>query len=154
MSEAALMTDTHDIVVEDVLPFAPAAVWRALTDGAFIARWMMEPRDFEPVVGNRFTFRTTPAGDWDGVIHCEVREVVPMERFVYAWKGGHPGNSGYGAPLDTVVTWTMAPAPGGTRLRMVHSGFVRPRNDTAYTNMSSGWVKCLDRLGTVVETKH
>jgi len=42
------------------------------------------------------------------LIHCQVLEVVPNERFVYAWKGGHEGNVGYGAPLDTVVTFTLA----------------------------------------------
>jgi hypothetical protein len=30
--------------------------------------------------------------------------LMPNERFVYAWKGGHGGNAGYGSRLDTVVT--------------------------------------------------
>jgi len=77
--------------------------------------------------------------------------VIPNERFVYAWKGGHEGNVGYGSRLDTVVTWTLAPDGQGTRLRMVHSGFVLSKNDTAFTGMSEGWVKCLDRLETVTE---
>jgi hypothetical protein len=28
------------------------------------------------------------------LIHCQVLEVAPNERFVYAWKGGHEGNVG------------------------------------------------------------
>lgn len=32
---------------------------------------------------------------------------------------------------------------------MVHSGFVTPKNDTAYRNMSDGWVKVLQRLDTI-----
>ena len=58
--------------------------------------------------GKRFTFQTTPAGAWDGIIHCQVLEVMPNERLVYAWKSGHEGNVGYGAALDTVVTWTLS----------------------------------------------
>lgn len=148
----AVTTETQDIVVEDVLPFAPEQIWRALTSGAMMARWMMEPTGFEPVVGNRFTFKTMPAGAWDGFIRCEVLDVVPNQRFAYSWKGGHESNEGYGSLLDTVVTWTLAADGGGTRLKMVHSGFVRPKNDMAFTNMSNGWVTCLDRLETVAET--
>ena len=42
----------------------------------------------------------------------------------------------------------------GTRLRMEHSGFVLPKNDTAYTNMGKGWVKCVETLGTVANEQH
>jgi len=158
MNDTATQPRTQDIVVDEVLPHAVGTVWKALTSGAMIARWMMEPSGFEPVEGNRFTFKTTPAGAWDGTIHCEVLEVVANQRFVYAWKGGDAGNAGYGAPLDTVVTFVLTPADSGTRLRLVHSGFVLPRNDTAYTNMSRGWKVCVERIvgvagGQTVEKK-
>lgn len=143
---------TQDIVVDEILPHAPETIWKALTSGDLIARWMMPPTGFEPVPGCDFTFRTTPAGAWDGVIRCRVLEAVPNERFAYAWKGGHEGNAGYGSLLDTVVTWTLAKADGGTRVRLVHSGFATPKNDFAFRNMSEGWTKVLGRLGTVVET--
>ncbi|HVJ33128.1 MAG TPA: SRPBCC domain-containing protein, partial [Terriglobia bacterium] len=86
---------------------------------------------------------------WDGTIHCEVLEVVPNRRFAYAWKGGHDSNEGYGAPLETVVTFTLTPESGGTRLRLVHAGFVLPRNATAYTNMSNGWKKVVHTIGDI-----
>ena len=148
MSAVASKVQTQDIVVDEVFPHAAETIWKALTSAQLIARWLMEPTGFEPVVGNRFTFRTTPAGAWDGVIRCEVLEVVPNERFVYSWVGGHESNEGYGSLLDTLVTWTLAPEGEGTRLRMVHAGFVRPKNDTAFTNMSKGWATCMDRLET------
>jgi len=146
MTHALNQGQTHDITLDEVLPHAPEIVWKALTTGTLMARWMMEPAGFEPIVGNRFTFKTTPAGEWDGTIHCEVLEVKPKERFVYAWKGGHPSNTAYGAPLDTVVTLTLSQVDSGTRLRVVHSGFVLPRNDTAFTSMSKGWKVCVERL--------
>lgn len=147
--QAAAAPGTRSIVVEEVLPHAPAAVWKALTTGALIARWMMAPAGFEAVVGNRFTFTTTPAGGWDGIIRCEVLDVVENERLVYSWKGGHAANTGYGSLLDTVVTMTLAAAAGGTRLRVVHSGFLTPANDTAYRNMSDGWKKILPGIADV-----
>ena len=99
--------------------------------------------------GQRFTFQTTPAGAWDGVIHCEVLEVVPNERFSFAWQAGDEGNVGYGSRLDTIVTFTLAKADGGTRLRLVHSGFVTPKNDGAYKNMSGGWKKVVPQIGAI-----
>lgn len=126
MNPIASRSGLRDIVVEETLAHAPEIVWKALTTGALIARWLMEPQGFEPVEGKDFTFQTTPAGEWDGVIRCRVLQVVPNESIAYAWKGGHPGNVGYGSPLDTVVTWTLtktedrrrhAAAPGACRLR-------------------------------------
>ena len=124
MHDTALKFATQEIVLEDVFPYPPETVWHALTSGALMARWLMPPAGFEPVVGNRFTFSTTPAGEWDGTIHCEVVEVVPNARFAWRWCGG-------------------------TRLRLVHSGFVTPRNDFAYQNMSNGWVKVVGALGSL-----
>lgn len=149
MTETALQSHTQDIVVDEVFPHARETIWKTLTNGALMSRWIMAPTGFEPIEGNRFTFQTTPAGEWDGVIHCEVLEVRPNERFVYAWRGGHQANYGYGSRLDTVVTWTLSKVDNGTRLRLVHSGFVTPRNDTAYKNMSQGWKKVLSQIGTV-----
>jgi uncharacterized protein YndB with AHSA1/START domain len=139
------------IMVDEVFPHAPEVVWKALTSGELMGRWLMAPSGFAPVVGNRFTFQTKPAGEWDGIIHCEVLEALENQRLSYAWKGGHESNGdGYGSKLETVVTFTLSRAEPGTRLRLVHSGFVLPRNDTAYRNMSEGWKKVVTRLDTVV----
>jgi uncharacterized protein YndB with AHSA1/START domain len=88
-----------------------------------------------------------------------VLEVMPNQRFVYSWQGGHEDNAGYGSRLDTVVTFTLEAAEGGTRLCLVHSGFVLPRNETAYRGMSGGWLKVVSRVGAitgeqVTETQH
>jgi len=151
MNDTALKPAVQDIVVDEFFPHTPQVIWKAITSGALIARWMMEPTGFEAVEGKRFTFATTPAGAWDGTIQCQVLKVVPNERFSYAWKGGDAGNTGYGSLLDTVVTFMLVPEKGGTRLRLVHSGFVMPRNETAYENMSGGWKKILPRLGAIAD---
>ena len=138
MTRVDQTSKTRDIVVEDDLPHAPEIVWKTLTNKELLSRWLM-PNDFQPVVGKRFTFQTKPMGDWDGVVHCEVLEVVTNRKLVYSWKGGSDRNAKYGSRLDSVVTWTLTPVTGGTRLRMVHAGFRSPENDAAFEAMSSGW---------------
>ena len=126
-----------------------------LTAPGMMGRWLrMEPKGFEAKVGTHFTYQTTPAGEWDGVIHCQVLEVIPLERLAYAWKGGHEGNVGYGAPLDTVVTFVLSAVKAGTRLRMVHSGFVLPRNETAFRNMGDGWKKVIASIDAISAEQH
>jgi uncharacterized protein YndB with AHSA1/START domain len=150
MNGPAFEPVTQDIVVEEVLPHAPETIWKTLTTGELMSRWLkMTPAGFEPVKGTHFTLQTKPAGAWDGVIHCEVLEVNPNARLAYAWKGGHEGNVGYGSRLDTVVTFILSRVESGTRLRVVHSGFVLPKNETAFRNMGGGWKKVVPSIGVI-----
>ena len=140
---------TEEIVVEEVLPHPPETVWKALTTEALIDRWLMKSTGFAAAKGTRFTFQTAPLGAWDGVVHCEVLDVVPNQRLSYTWRGGHDSNQQYGARLDTTVTWTLSAVEDGTRLRMVHAGFILPKNDAAYRAMSGGWKKVVDKIAAV-----
>jgi uncharacterized protein YndB with AHSA1/START domain len=150
MNEAARKFDTQEIVVEEVFPHAPETIWKTLTSGELIGRWLgMTPTGFEAVKGARFTFQTTPAGPWDGVIRCEVLEVIRGQRFSFSWKGGDESNTQYGSRLDTIVTLSLAKVDGGTKLRLVHSGFVMPKNETAFRNMSGGWQTVVGRIGAM-----
>jgi uncharacterized protein YndB with AHSA1/START domain len=149
MNDASATSGTQDIVVDEVFPHSPETLWKTLTTGDLIGRWLMQPTGFEPVTGKRFTFQTRAAGAWDGVIHCQVLEVIPNERLVYSWKGGHETNVGYGSPLSTVVTWTLGREANGTRLRLVHSGFVTPGNDSALKTMGEGWKKIVRSIGGI-----
>jgi uncharacterized protein YndB with AHSA1/START domain len=150
MNDAAVVTHSQEIVVDEVFPHTLDVVWRALTAPGMMGRWLkMEPVGFAPTVGTRFTYQTTPAGEWDGVIHCEVLEVIPNQRLAYAWTGGHEGNVGYGSRLDTVVTFVLSAVDTGTRLRLVHSGFVLPKNESAFKNMSVGWTKVVENIDAI-----
>src|SRR5258708_26656949 len=110
MTDAAMILDTQDIGVEEVFPHAPETIWKTLTTGDLIGRWLMKPTGFEPATGARFTFQTTPAGAWDGVIHCAVLEVIPNQRLCYSSRGAHDSNADadYGARLGTIATLTLA----------------------------------------------
>jgi uncharacterized protein YndB with AHSA1/START domain len=120
-----------------------------LTNGELIGRWLMEPNGFEPVKGKHFTFKTKPAGAWDGTIHCQVLEAIPNQRLAHTWQGGDEGNVGYGSRLNTVVTWTLSKVANGTRLQMIHSAFAMPKNDSAFKTMGEGWKKVVPSIGAV-----
>ena len=149
MNKALNMTDTRSIVVDEVFPHSADVVWKTLTTPELMARWLMTPTGFEPVKGKHFTFKTKPAGEWDGTIQLEVLEVIPNKRLVYSWQGGHEANKEYGSRLETVVTWTLTQLEGGTRLHLEHSGFRTPKNDSAFNGMSGGWVKVVQTIGAL-----
>jgi uncharacterized protein YndB with AHSA1/START domain len=134
----------RDVHFEAIYPFPVERVWRAITDPVAIADWLM-PNDFRPVVGHRFRFTAPPQPGWDGIVDCEVREVDPPRRLVYTWVSKSNG-------VDTVVTWTLEPVAGGTRLRLDHTGFRGARSIIVSFILGSGW-KGIVRKGilTVVE---
>lgn len=149
MSNVAFQADTQQIVVDEVFPHAPETIWKTLTSGDLIGRWLMAPTGFEPVKGKQFTFQTKPAGAWDGTIRCQVLEVIPNKRLAYAWQSGDESNVGYGSSLNTVVTWTLTKVATGTRLQLVHAGFVTPKNDSAFKSMGDGWKKVVPSIGSI-----
>ncbi len=124
------MSDT--IIVEYDLPHSPEKVWRALTEPALLAAWLME-NDIAPVVGHRFTMRAQPMPGWDGIVRCEVLEADAPKRLRYTWVGGTAENK-----LDTTVTWTLTPTAKGTRLLLEHAGF-SPANAFAFDALGRGW---------------
>lgn len=121
------------IRTDSFLPHPPEKVWRALTDPELLAAWLM-PNDFQPHPGHRFTFRTdpVPAHGFDGIVRCEVLELVPPERLRISWAGGG---------LDTTVTWRLVPEGTGTRLFLDHEGFDSgdPGQQAALRVLGGGW---------------
>ena len=104
---------TRSLVIEREMPHPPEKIWRALTQGPLIEEWLMK-NDFQPAVGHRFSFRSTPVPGWNGVIDSEVLVLEPNSRLAYSW-----GTMG----MESVVTWTLTPTKTGTHLRMEQTGF-------------------------------
>lgn len=154
MTNTMQQDDLKNIVVAEVFPHTPQTIWKALTDGELMARWLMPPTGFAPVVGQEFTFHTTPAGKWDGTIACKVLEVVTHQRLAFSWRAGDDDNVGYGSKLDTIASFTLTPVDGGTRVSIVHAGFVMPRNASAFEKMGEGWKVVVGRLGEAAGTIH
>jgi uncharacterized protein YndB with AHSA1/START domain len=119
----------RDIRFDTVYPHSPERVWRALTDSAAMADWLM-PNDFQPRLGHKFQFRTKPAPGFDGIVNCEVVELDPPRTLAYTWRGGG---------IDTLVRFVLEPAPEGTRLKFEHTGFRGARAVMVSFIMGSGW---------------
>ncbi|HEX3421176.1 MAG TPA: SRPBCC domain-containing protein, partial [Candidatus Udaeobacter sp.] len=68
--------ETRSVVIERELPHPPEKIWRALTQAPWVQEWMMD-NDFQPIVGHKFSFRSTPMPQWNGVINSEVLVVEP-----------------------------------------------------------------------------
>jgi uncharacterized protein YndB with AHSA1/START domain len=137
MTESVAITRT--LTIERELPHPPEKVWRALTESSLIQEWLMG-NDFQPEVGHRFKFRSTPVPNWDGVIDSQVLVVEPVSRLSYSW-----GTMG----MESVVTWTLTPTASGTHVRMEHSGF--PSEESAsYKGAKYGWTNFIGKLENVV----
>jgi uncharacterized protein YndB with AHSA1/START domain len=130
---------SRTLVIEREMPHPPEKVWRALTQGSLIEAWLMK-NDFQPVVGHRFSFRSTPVPGWDGVIESEVQVIEPNSRLSYSW-----GTMG----TMSVVTWTLTPTKAGTHLRMEQTGF-RSEQDAAYKGATYGWTKFIGNMERVI----
>ena len=130
---------TRSVVVERELPHPPEKIWRALTQSSLMEEWLMK-NDFQPVVGHRFNFRSTPVPNWDGVIACEVLVLEPNSRLSYSWGT---------MSMVSVVAWTLTPTTGGTHVRMEQTGF-RSEQDAAYKGATYGWTKFIGNMERVV----
>jgi uncharacterized protein YndB with AHSA1/START domain len=133
-------TATKSLIIEREMQHPPEKIWRALTKGPLIEQWLMK-NDFQPVVGHRFNFRSTPMPNWDGVIDCEVLALAPNSRLSYSWSS---------MGLMSVVTWTLTPTNGGTHIRMEQSGFYS-EEDNYFKGASYGWQKFIGSLERVVD---
>lgn len=135
---------TRSIVIEREMPHSAEKIWRALTEAPLIEQWLMK-NDFQPVVGHKFNFRSTPMPHWNGVTDCEVLIVEPYKQLSYTWSAsGEEAAKGW----KTVVTWTLTPTKGGVLVRMEQSGF-RPEDEGSYKGATHGWQKFVGTLERV-----
>jgi uncharacterized protein YndB with AHSA1/START domain len=130
---------TRTLVIEREMPHPPEKIWRALTQASLIDQWLMS-NDFQPVVGHKFTLRSTPVQNWNGLIDCQVLQVEPNSRLSYSWAT---------MGMESVVAWMLTPTAGGTHVRMEHSGF--PSEESAsYKGAKYGWTNFIGNLERVV----
>jgi uncharacterized protein YndB with AHSA1/START domain len=111
------------------LHHSPEKVWRALSDPALLAEWLLPVADLDLEPGAAFTFKAQPQPGWDGIVNCRVLEVEPKRKLRLAWVVGD---------MDTVVTFTLTPTASGTLLSLVHSGF-KPDQKQNFGGARYGW---------------
>lgn len=104
----------ESISLEFDLRHPPEKVWRALTDPALLAEWLLPVIGLQLEPGAAFTFRAPPQPGWDGVVDCRLLAIDAHRTLSWAWVAGG---------IDTVVTFTLTPTASGTRLSVVQTGF-------------------------------
>ena len=129
LTDTTAPSQTESLSFEFDLHHSPEKVWRALTDPALLAEWLLPAIDFKLQRGTAFTFNTQPVGGWDGVVQCRIADIEPHRKLSYDWVVGD---------MTTVVTFTLTPSASGTRLSLVQSGF-RPDQKKNLGGARYGW---------------
>ncbi|MYL33638.1 hypothetical protein GLW08_12460 [Pontibacillus yanchengensis] len=116
-------------------------VWFALTNRAALEKWFTKHNlhsnldELEP--GDTFTFISTPKRSWDGMMHCEVKEINRPYKLIYTFGGDAFKKK------PSVVTWTLIEEESGTTLKLDHSGFEGLQGFFLRFLLQSGWKKAL-----------
>lgn len=131
------MSKPRGIRKELFYPDPPEVVWVALTDPRALAEWLM-PNNFKPIVGHKFYFQTDPVPFCENRSECEVIECEPPHRLAYTWliiwRKEYRKK-----PQPMVVSWTLHPHEGGTRLVFEQSPYDGPRAFFTRFSMNTGW---------------
>jgi len=134
---------TDCIAFEFDLRHSPAKVWRALTEPALLAEWLLPVVDLKLEPGAAFAFKREPMPGWDGMVNCQVLELEAQKKLSYSWVVGD-------MELDTVVTFTLTPTESGTRLSLVQSGF-KPNQKQNSGGARYGWKMMGGKLVDLLE---
>jgi len=124
---------------------SPKEVWEYLTKPDLIEQWLMKS-DFQPVAGHkfRFTFEPKENSRYEGIVYCEVLEVIPFTKLSYSWNGSTNDRK---RKFSSVVMWTLVPKENGTELQLQHSGLTFLEDILNHTN---GWKVCLARFEELI----
>ena len=143
-SDRTARSQSEALTFDFDLAHPPEKVWRALTDPALLAEWLLPVTGLKLEAGAAFTFKTQPYPGWDGTVSCRFREIEPQRKLSYTWVVGEM--------LDTVVTFTLTPSATGTHLSLVQSGF-KPDQKQNFGGARYGWKmmggKLEDLLGRI-----
>lgn len=138
VTDTTARSQTESISFDFDLHHPPQRVWRALTDPALLAEWLLPAIGLELEPGAAFKFKTQPYPGWDGTVNCRFLEIEPQKKLSYTWVVGD-------MELDTRVTFTLTPTAAGTRLSLVQSGF-KPEQKQNAGGARYGWKMMGDKL--------
>jgi uncharacterized protein YndB with AHSA1/START domain len=106
ISEELLMDEQTAVHREVTLPLSRDEAWEAISEPAELERWLAEEAELEPEPGGDVAFRFADGAEREGY----VEEAEPGERLALRWWDvDDPGS-------ESRVVFTLADAPGGTRL--------------------------------------
>ncbi|HET9037418.1 MAG TPA: SRPBCC domain-containing protein [Myxococcaceae bacterium] len=117
------------------LPTDPDTVWRLLTDPAGLAEW------FAPQVEGSGQPDGTLTLSWGPDIRWSTKVAAAEPGRLVRWRDDYEAYQQLSeTPSPVVIDWELSPGPGGTRLRLVHSGFGDGADwDDMYDGTKAGW---------------
>jgi uncharacterized protein YndB with AHSA1/START domain len=146
----------QDSIVKEVVIKAPRArVWRTISDKTEFGNWFgvnYSGGTFVP--GETVSGNITYPSYEHLIMDIDVVDVEPEKRLSYRW---HPNatdpNYDYSSEPKTLVVFTLEEADGGTKLRIVESGFDAiplHRRAEAFKSNDGGWAEQTERIGRYV----
>jgi len=143
----------EDRIEQDILIDAqPENVWAVLTEPAHVGEWFGQgaPAEIDLRPGG---IMVLDHGE-HGTFPTTIVTVDPPRRFTYRWASGFPGEVANEAN-STLVEFTLEPESGGTRLKVVESGFTTrlpsPSPDASYASHVEGWTGIVAELKKRIE---
>jgi len=150
-----MSTSTTDRIKKEITLKAPRSrVWRALTDSKEFGAWFQMRLDGPFIPGATVHGQITYPG-YEHLSGDLVIETMEPERlFAYRW---HPNavepDRDYSKEPMTRVEFTLEDVPGGTRLRLVESGFDAiplARRAEALKSNDGGWTLQMEAIEAYV----
>ncbi|MER7752136.1 SRPBCC family protein [Kitasatospora sp. NPDC097643] len=143
-----------DSIEREIVIAAPRErVWEILTQAEFLGAWFGNgtPVELDLRPGGRIVFDHGV----HGTLPARIERVERPDVFSYRWSQG-PAGEEPGEGNSTLVEFTLAPVLGGTRLRMVESGFATlamPTGDVRdrHRQNGAGWDRKLPELAAAAE---
>lgn len=144
---AAAGADIRSLTKEVEVAAPPMEVWKAWTSNEGIASWWGPAQsNIDLRIGGPFEilFSLEAPEGTRGSEGCKVLAYVPGESFAYTW------NAPPHLPLRETNTWVVMsfqPSTTGTRVRLVHTGFLTgPDWDDYLAYFDDAWNRVLERL--------
>jgi uncharacterized protein YndB with AHSA1/START domain len=148
-------TSTDRIEKQIVIEAPRAKVWRALTDAAEFGKWFGAAMKDTFAPGARAQGRITHPGYEHLMLDITVERMEPERLFSWRW---HPyavdPKQDYSSEPTTLVECELTEVPGGTRLRVVESGFDRiplARRAEAHRMNSEGWAEQVQNIAKYLD---
>ena len=146
------MTDRIEKTIELKAPVS--RVWCALTDHREFGTWFRVKMDGPFVAGRPAGGQLTYPGYEHVRFQVIVRAIEPERYFSFNW---HPyaidPKVDYSHEMPTLVEFTLESIAGGTRLRVVESGFDNVpahRRDEAFRMNDGGWTVQMENIARYV----
>ena len=156
MTTLAHAQDQDSITTEIDIAAPAERVFQALTNAEELSHWFNNPScpltfgHMDPRVGGRYGYETEKgtvvvSGVSEFECHGEILEIDPPRILVYSWIANWHDDKN----LRTIVRWELTPYPGGTHVKVTHSGLAN--EEAARKDYSGGWPGVVEMLKKFVE---